>query len=409
MTITAKKPKAAREINSTPVSASLTIDSAVLLRAVRAVSLAVHRSNTIPILSNVAIKATAGGIRLWATDCDIAIVRTIPTEAPTAFGITVEAKTLAGVLGAIATGPVTLDPNSEAMRVAVSSEDLTGHLFTLPIHDMPDVPPVPTDRPFQMPAGDLLRLFEAVKHCISTEETRYYLNGVFLRRHDGIVRAVATDGHRMGIASIATPVDGEHVSLDAGVIVPRQVIGPVLRLLAVLPEAVPVTLSIPDAEEVPTRMSFAWEHGGETTEIVTRLIDGTYPAYEKVIPKETPKALTVLRPLLRRALKTVGPALTGNAPGVKLTLDKASLRVTASSVEAAELTTRVTVASTDAAEWGFRARYLAELLDAFDGDAVMIRFEDRDRPFIFEPADDGRPSDQRDRVSLVQILMPMCV
>lgn len=109
MTITAKRPRAARETNSTPV-ARLTIDSPVLLRAVKAVSLVVARSNTIPILSNVAIKADpAGTVRLWATDQDIAILRTTPADVPAAFGTTVGAKTLAAVLDAIS-------PRSEERR-----------------------------------------------------------------------------------------------------------------------------------------------------------------------------------------------------------------------------------------------------------------------------------------------------
>ncbi|AWJ93287.1 DNA polymerase III subunit beta (plasmid) [Azospirillum baldaniorum] len=409
MTITAKRPRAARETNSTPV-ARLTIDSPVLLRAVKAVSLVVARSNTIPILSNVAIKADpAGTVRLWATDQDIAILRTTPADVPAAFGTTVGAKTLAAVLDAISPGPVTLEPNGAAMRVAITAEDVTGEVFALPIEDMPDAPAVQTDKPFQMPAGDLLRLFESVKHCISTEETRYYLNGIFLRRHGGTLRAVATDGHRMGIASIASPVDGDHKDLDSGVIIPRSAVGMVLRLLAVLPEAAPVTLTIPNGPDKAARMAFSWEHGGETTEIVTRLVDGTYPDYERVIPKDTTKAFTVYRAMLRRALKTVGPALTCDSKGVKLTLNKASLQVSASSPQLGSLSTRVTVASTDVGEIGFNARYVAEMLDAFDGEAVTFRFEDGAMPCVVEPADDGRPSEQQDRVSLRQVLMPMRV
>lgn len=408
-TITKEKPTADAGSVQPPPAPDITIDGAALARAAKAVAGAAELRSAAPALTCIAIEAhVTGRVELWATDLDLRISRTINAEVTGVGGVAVPARILTDLTAALA--PATVGLRLLDVGLIVETEETRARLHHTPLADMPTHTIAMCQRMFQMPAADLLRLFEAVKHCISTEETRYYLNGVFLRRQDGKLVAVATDGHRLAKATIATPVDGDHAALDQGVIVPRPVVLHLLRLLAVLPDTVPVSIEIaPRQTGGAFSLVFGWEHDGETTEVSAKAIDGTFPDYEKVIPAANDKEFIIYRAMLRRALRTLAPAVTRTEKGIKLMLDESVLSIRATSIEIGDLTTRVNVIGTSKAEVGLNAFYLASVMDAFDCDAVFVRLLDSVSPITLHPAADGRPADQQDRVSLFQVLMPMRV
>lgn len=408
-TITENKPAA--DAGSAPPSPSLafTVDGATLARAAKAVSSAADLRSTAPALTCVAIDAhVTGRVELWATDLDVRISRTINAAVNSAGGTAVSARTLADLTAALA--PAMVDLRLLDIGLVVETNETRARLHSIPFEDMPTHVIAMCQRMFQMPAADLLRLFEAVAHCISTEETRYYLNGIFLQRRGTVLKAVATDGHKLAVASITTPVDGDHAALDKGVIIPRPVVKHLLRLLSMVPGTVPVSIEIAQQQGGgPFSLVFGWEHDGETSEVSAKAIDGTYPDYDKVIPVANDKEFIIYRSMLRRALRTLAPAVTRLEKGIKLMLDESVLMIRATSIDIGELTTRVNVISTSKAEVGVNAFYLASVMDAFDCDAVIVRLIDAAQPITLQPAHDGRPADQQDRVSLFQVLMPMRV
>ena len=405
-TITEDKPDAG---SAQPIPAlELTVDGAILARAAKAVAGAADHRSTAPALTCIAIEAhVTGRVELWATDLDVRISRTINAAVNSAGGAAVAARTFTSLSAAMA--PAMVDLRLLDVGLIVETDETRARLHSMPFEDMPTQIIAVCERMFQMPAADLLRLFETVAHCISTEETRYYLNGIFLQRRGTVLKAVATDGHKLAAASIATPVDGDHAALDRGVIVPHPVVRHLLRLLAVVPDTVPVSIEIAQQQGGAFSLVFGWEHHGETTEVSAKAIDGTYPDYDRVIPAANDKEFIVYRSMLRRALRTLAPAVSRQEKGIKLMLDESVLMIRATSIDIGELTTRVNVISTSKAEVGVNAFYLASVMDAFDCDAVIVRVLDSIGPITLQPAHDGRPADQQDRVSLFQVLMPMRV
>lgn len=390
-----------------PPSPSASLDAPDLRKLVDAVAPAVPRANSkIPVLSCVGLTFAGGAVTARATDLDVEVVCTTGAELSAPFSGAIHAKPLLAILTALGAERVDLALSSDNL-LEFRGGDISGKLPTLPVTDMPAEIDGACRHPFAMAAGDLLRLLDAVSHAISTEETRYYLNGVYLHRDDGKLFAVATDGHRMAIASLAAPADGANPPLDAGMILPRTMVRHLLRLLALLPADVPVEVRPYEEEGRAAKIALTWSRSGFATTVAGRLVDGTFPNYRKVIPANNDKTLIAYRGLLRRAVKTASALYGSKERGVNLVLDKGSLTVSAESVVSGSLSARVTVISSCQIEVGASYRYLIDCLDAFEGEAVRISLSDAAGPIMVEPAEDGRPADQRDRVTLMQLLMPM--
>ncbi|MBP2232507.1 DNA polymerase-3 subunit beta [Azospirillum agricola] len=402
---------------------SVTLDAQALRKAVEAVAPAMDLRSANPLLAHIAFVVEAeGGVTVRATNEDSSLDVTCDVrsaEGAVPFAAAISGRTLTKLLASVGPSPITMSLTTNG--VVLQCGDLSGRIPVLPIADFPAVIHSVCDRPFEMPAGDLVQLLETVQHAISTEETRYYLNGVHIHRRDGKLVAAATDGHRMAIASLATPVDGTHPDLDAGVILHRKAVKHLLRLLAVLPDTVAVVVRLSSDQPANgrriggrPRMAFSWSHGDMQVRVDCGLIDGTFPDYIKVIPQTFTRQCVVYRSFLRRAAHTLLSVLgevrdrPDGKPWLKLlfVLDKTCLRLSGSSEEHGDLTTRVTVASQDAVETGFNARYVVECMDAFECDAVAVKFNDAREPFVLEAAEDGRVTQGRERVSLLQVLMP---
>ena len=376
-----------------------TVDRAVLLKALAHVQSVVERRNTIPILANVLLEASEGRLTLTATDMEIAVVEEITAgvEVTQPGRCTAPAATLYEIARKLDDGlKVEFDQAGGDAPLSLRAGRYVTSLMVLPVEDFPAMTEGKLPHRFVLPAATLRELVDRTRFAISTEETRYYLNGIYLHVAEGedgkVLRAVATDGHRL--ARVEAPLP-EGASGMPGVIVPRKTVGEVRKLAdEASGEEATVEVRLSD-----TKIQFRL---GPVT-LTSKLIDGTFPEYERVIPKGNDKELKVDRALFAQAVDRVAAISSERSRPVKLALGKNQLVLTASSPEQGQAREEldadaVSYASTPL-EIGFQARYLKDITDQVQGQ-VVFRFSDGSAPTIVQ---------DEDKASALYVLMPMRV
>jgi len=283
----------------------LTIDRATLFRALAHVQSVVERRNTIPILSNVLIQAGEESVTLTATDMDLTIVEGVAAAVGTVGATTAPAHTLYDIVRKLPDGAeVELATSGELGQLVLKCGRSTFSLATLPMEDFPSSNP--GDFPFGLQGEELRQLIDRTRFAISTEETRYYLNGIYLHATKvddvDLLRAVATDGHRLARFETALPEGGQDMP---AVILPRKAVAEVRKLIEEHDGPVEVSLS-----ESRARFSF------DSTVLTSKLIDGTFPDYERVIPSGNDVSLTVDCKALRESVDRVATISTERARAV---------------------------------------------------------------------------------------------
>ncbi|PWB82580.1 MAG: DNA polymerase III subunit beta, partial [Methylocystaceae bacterium] len=271
----------------------VTIERAALLRALGHVHRVVERRTTIPILANVLIDAKAGALLLKATDLDLEITERAAADVAQDGATTLPAHTLYDIVRKLPEGAqVSLEATGEQGQLLLRSGRSRFHLQSLPESDFPDVTSGDFSHRFSLPPADLKKLIEKTQFAISSEETRYYLNGIFLHSTEVeghlLLRAVATDGHRLARVELPAPAGSAGMP---GVILPRKAVAEIQRLGEDAQGAVAIELST-------NKMRFSF---GETV-LTTKLIDGTFPDYGRVIPANNDKRLTVERDAFAKAV-----------------------------------------------------------------------------------------------------------
>jgi DNA polymerase-3 subunit beta len=372
-----------------------TIERATLLRCLSHVQSVVERRNTIPILSNVLIEASADNtVRLMATDLDLQIVESMAAVSVEGPGsITVSAHLLFDIARKLQDGSqVSLETSDNRMIVKAGRSRF--QLPTLPRDDFPVIVEGDLPTSFELPARTLAELIDRTRFAISTEETRYYLNGIFLHVSDEaqpVLKAAATDGHRLARFTIARP-DGAEGMPD--VIVPRKCVGELRKLLEeVLDSAVLIDLSA-------SKVRFTL--GGENGVVLTsKLIDGTFPDYSRVIPTGNDKLLKLDPRSFFEGVDRVATIATEKTRAVKMALenDRVTLSVTSpdNGTAAEELPADYSSAGF---EIGFNANYLKDILSQIDGDTVELHLADAGAPTLIR---------KDDKSAALYVLMPMRV
>ena len=250
----------------------VTIERAALLKALNHVQSVVERRNTIPILSNVLIKAEGDGVRLSATDLDIEVVETSPAEVGQAGATTAPAHMLYDIVRKLPDGAqLEINQGPDENRISIFAGRSRFSLAALPPEDFPDLAAGAMSHEFSLSAEDLKALIDKTRFAISTEETRYYLNGIYLHAVDDMLRAVATDGHRLAQVQLPLP-DG--AAGMPGAIVPRKTVLELAKLAEDSEGTVEIAMS-----EAKIRFSVG------PVVLTSKLIDGTFPDYERVIPQ----------------------------------------------------------------------------------------------------------------------------
>ena len=370
----------------------LTIERAALLKSLAHVQSVVERRNTIPILSNVLIEAADGRLDLAATDMDLNIVEGVAAEIADAGATTAPAHTLYDIVRKLPDGAqIEIATSGDSGQMTVKSGRSRFTLATLPKEDFPAAGDGDLPQHFALQPNELRNLIDRTRFAISTEETRYYLNGIYLHAaSDGelpVLRAVATDGHRLARFEMPLP---EGAAEMPGVIVPRKTVGELRKLIDETDETIAVSLS-----DTKVRFAFA------STVLTSKLIDGTFPDYERVIPEGNDKIMQVGCREFASAVDRVSTISTEKSRAVKMAVANGNLVLSATSPENGSATEEIEIDyGGGALEIGFNSRYLLDIAQQIEGDAAQFALADAASPTIVRDVDDN---------SALYVLMPMRV
>ncbi|MBE7210162.1 MAG: DNA polymerase III subunit beta [Gluconacetobacter diazotrophicus] len=369
-------------------------ERATLLKALAHIQSVAEKRNTIPILANVLLAVKNDVLTLSATDMEIAVVEEVAAECSREGATTAPASVLFEIVRKLPEGtPVELDQAGGDAPLALRAGRYATSLNVLGVDDFPAMTAGRLPHRFRIKAGVLRGLIDRSRFAISTEETRYYLNGIFLHVAGGetgpMLRAVATDGHRLARVETELP---EGAAEMPGVIVPRKTVAELRKLLDEGADEIEVSLS-------DTRIQFVVG----TVTLTSKLIDGTFPEYERVIPRDNDKILRVGKKDFSDAVARVSAISQERSRPVKLSLGRHLLTLSAASPDQGtakeELDEGRVEYDASPIEIGFQARYLNDITDQIDKD-VEFAFSDSAAPTVVRDVDSP---------SALYVLMPMRV
>ena len=360
----------------------LTIERAALLKALGHVQSVVERRNTIPILANLLLSAGNGQVAFSGTDLDMEITDTRPAKVERAGQITTHARTLYDIARELPEGAdVSLDYSGEDPRLEVRAGRSRFNLPVLPAGDFPLMSPDGLSDPIAIATADLIRLIDKTGFAMSAEETRYFLNGLFL--HEVVeggsrtLRAVATDGLRLALAETLSP---EGFPASRGVIVPRKTINEARRLLDAAGASVAVS-------HTAQKIRFDFGHAAMTSKV----IDGTFPAYANVVPRNNERVMTLDNALFTAAVRRVVAVSAEPTRAVQMTLEANHMTLTVRTMDAGQAVEELEVDyGGEPFEIRFNARYVLDATAQIDGEIAQFRFAGPDDPaLLLDPGDAG--------------------
>ena len=355
----------------------ITLERSNLLKSLNHVHRVVERRNTIPILSNVLLRASGANLDMKATDLDLEITEATPAMVEQAGATTVPAHLLYEIVRKLPDGSeVLLATNPDGSSMTVASGRSKFSLQCLPEGDFPDLTAGTFSHTFKLKATDLKMLIDRTQFAISTEETRYYLNGIFFHtiesNGDLKLRAVATDGHRLARADVDAPSGSEGMP---GIIIPRKTVGELQKLMD-NPE-LEVTVEVSDAK---IRLTIG------SVVLTSKLIDGTFPDYQRVIPTGNDKEMRVDCQTFAQAVDRVSTISSERGRAVKLALTNGQLTLTVNNPDSGSATEEVAVGyDNDSMEIGFNAKYLLDITSQLSGDDAIFLLADAGSPHVATP------------------------
>ncbi|MES2338829.1 MAG: DNA polymerase III subunit beta [Pseudomonadota bacterium] len=368
-----------------------TIERATLLKGLSHVQSVVERRNTIPILSNVLIEASGEGtIRLMATDLDLQVDETVAAAVDQPGTTTVSAHTLFDIARKLPEGSQVELAAAEG-RLTIRAGRYNSSLPTLPRDDFPVIAEGELPTQFELPAETLKQIIDKTRFAISTEETRYYLNGIFLHTSEEggqpVLKAAATDGHRLARVTVVRP-EGAEAMPD--VIVPRKCVAELRKLLDEVDGSVGVSLS-------GSKIRFDL---GQAI-LTSKLIDGTFPDYSRVIPTANDKLLKLDPRAFEEGVDRVSTIASEKTRAVKMAVDRDKITLSVTSPENGAAVEEVPgdYASIPI-EIGFNSRYLLDILGQIQGDSVEVHLADAAAPTLIR---------ENDKAPALYVLMPMRV
>ncbi len=367
------------------------VERSELLKATGRAQSVVERRNTIPILQNLLMEATPDGLSVKATDLDIEIVERLGGRVEKPGAVTVSAHMLHEIVRKLPDGAdvaMTAD-NNGSLTIAAGRSRF--QLATLPKEDFPVMASAEFDVRFQAAPAAIRRLFDKAKFAISTEETRYYLNGVYFHIAEGdagkVLRAVATDGHRLARIDTELPAGSEGM---ADVIVPRKTVTELRKLLDDAQDSVEIAVS-------ETKIRFS----NERVVLTSKVIDGAFPDYSRVIPTGNALTLRIDADLFAKAVDRVATVSSERTRAVKMALEPGRLLLSVNSPDSGSASDELEVSyDGEAIEIGFNSKYLMEIADQIDHEQAVFLFSDPNSPTLVREGDDQ---------SAIYVVMPMRV
>ena len=370
----------------------VTVERSELLKSLGHVHRVVERRNTIPILANVLIRAEGATLGLKATDLDLEVIETIAAEASPGGSTTVPAHMFHDIVRKLPEGTqIVLEASGDRAVLSIRAGRSRFTLQTLPESDFPDLAAGEMSHRFKLPAADLKRLIDKTQFAISTEETRYYLNGIYFHPAGSAqaptLRAVATDGHRLAQLDLPLP---EGAAGMPGIIVPRKTVGEVQRLIEDGGGEVLVELS-----QGKIRFTLA------SVVLTSKLIDGTFPDYGRVIPVGNDKELVVDKKEFEQAVDRVSTVSSERGRAVKLSLSSGKLVLSVTNPDSGSATEEIEVEyDAERLDIGFNSRYLLDIAAQIEGEVAVLRLADPGSPTLIQ---------DRDAKDALYVLMPMRV
>lgn len=370
----------------------VTLERSNLLKSLNHVHRVVERRNTIPILSNVLLSATDASLQLKATDLDLEVTESTAATVEQAGATTVPAHLLYDIVRKLPDGAeVMLKVDESGNSMTVMSGRSSFRLQCLPQADFPELSAGTFTHVFRLPSDHLKGLIEKTQFAISTEETRYYLNGIYFHTHeDGgklTLRSVATDGHRLARADVEAPSGSEGMP---GIIIPRKTVSELQKLVDA-PD-VQVTTELSD-----TKIRFTIG----SVILTSKLIDGTFPDYQRVIPTGNNKQLVIDRQAFAQAVDRVSTISSERGRAVKLSISSGQVTLTVNNPDSGSATEEI-VADYDAdpIEIGFNAKYLLDVAAQLSGGEARFMLADAGSPTLIHDTSDAHA---------LYVLMPMRV
>jgi DNA polymerase III subunit beta len=370
----------------------VTVERAELLKSLSHVHRVVERRNTIPILANVLLRAEHAKLSFKATDLDLEVIETVPAEVNPGGVTTVPAHMFYEIVRKLPEGAqIVLEASGDRAVLAIRAGRSRFTLQTLPESDFPDLAAGDLTHKFTVGAADFKRLIDKTQFAISTEETRYYLNGIYLHTAGAgkglMLRAVATDGHRLAQFELPAPPGAEGMP---GIIVPRKTVGEVQRLIDNGEGEIAVELS-----QSKIRFTF----GGVV--LTSKLIDGTFPDYSRVIPLANDKQLEVDKKEFEQAVDRVSTVASERGRAVKLALSAGRLVLSVTNPDSGSATEELEVGyDADPLDIGFNSRYLLDIAAQLEGDTAVLKLADPGSPTLLA---------DKDAKGALYVLMPMRV
>lgn len=372
----------------------LTIERSAFIKALAHVQSVVERRTTIPILANLMLKAEDGTLSLSATDLDIEIIEQVPAEIGTTGAATAPAHMLYDIVRKLPDGAqIDLNYSGDPGQLKISAGRSQFQLGCLPVEDFPSLSSGGLPHRFVLDATALASLVDRTRFAMSTEETRYYLNGIYLHAKDSegsevrVMRAVATDGHRLAMVEMPLPEGAQDMP---GIILPRKTVGEIRKLVE--ESEGDIAIEVGD-----TKARFAFDN----VVLTSKLIDGTFPDYERVIPDGADKHLSVDAKSFAEAVDRVSTISTERSRAVKLSIADQTMTISATSAEQGSASEEMEVGfDGEAMDIGFNARYLMDVTQNLTGEGTQLSMSDASSPTLIRDGDDE---------SAVYVLMPMRV
>ena len=368
---------------------NFTIDRNALIKPLGHIYSVVERRNTIPILSNVLIETNSSKVSFTATDMDMDIVEVTACVVLNQGKVTLAAHTLYDIVRKLPDG-AEIKIEQVDYNVQVSAGKSKFILPTLSVDDFPVMTEIEKGNEFSIESVDLASLIDNTKFAISSEETRYYLNGIYFHvpePNKDKLRAVATDGHRLAQAEIPLPQGAEAMP---SIILPRKAVGEIRKLTDGTDGKIKIIIS-------NTKAKFIFPN----SVLTTKLIDGSFPDYQRVIPKENLNKLTVLNSDFSKAIDRVSTVSMEKSRAVKLSLNKNLLSLNVNSHDLGNASEDLEINyNHDDLDIGFNAKYLLDIASQIQGKDIEILLSDSASPaLITDPDQDG----------VIFVLMPMRV
>ncbi len=352
----------------------------------QAVAGSVPTKTTLPVLSNILVEATKDGVRLSGTDLDIAVSTTVPASVDQEGAITLPARKLVEIVRELPNASIRITASGE-QRVTIECGRSKFRLLGLPKDEFPAFPAVKFDGGWKATAGNLQKLITHVAFAASTEESRPILNGVLWELRPDRMRMVATNGHRLARMDVPTATAG---GAQADLIVPPKALEQIRRLFSAEDEI--------EVARSENHLGFR----SPTTQVFTRLIEGPYPNYEQVIPRENDKVMTADKGAITSALRRMSIVASDQTHRIRMAFANGSCKLSVQTPDLGEAQEEVTVTyEGDALEIGFNAAYMLEVLKYIPTDEVRMTFKAPERAATCEPVGWDDPA------SFLALVMPL--